>query len=333
MKNCPDLKQSNFQVKSSTPAAGFIKAVCFLTFACSLFIFAIFLYSQTIDYTYLSQHLPEEVDGWTSRKDDRFFTPDELKNYLVLTGEVILGYRIRFLFVRNYHDRTGRTLTIEIFLTDSSAEAFGIYSNYQDGQPLNVGRESAYQSGRLHFWQGAAFIRMTVSPWTDEDEKLMVKIGRLSAALFPGHSEKPSLLQALPKLKFIRGSSLYFHRQSSLNTRYLLADENLLLLNDKTEGVSGQYRLDWNKALLIVIRYPDEKEALKAFRRFCQDVFGQDSDREATTIINNIDYGEYTGCSVQGSYLTIVFDAPDRQSAAELIQDVWRNVKRLYQKN
>jgi hypothetical protein len=136
----------------------------------------------------------------------------------------------------------------------------------------------------------------------------------------------PQPIEWLPRKGLISAQVHYFHDWGSLNRRYLLAEENLLELDRNTEGVLARYRRGPEPAgqerpqpsVLVVIKYPSEPNAERAYRRFVSGYLPDADEAGAARTENNL----WAGCRRMGTAFVGVFDAPDRAEVLGLISEV-----------
>jgi len=286
--------------------------------------------------TDLARLLPDEIAGWKPSREDRAFTRETIFQYMDGAGETYLGYGFRRLLVREYLDAAGSLLVAEIYDMATSADAFGIFSNDPDGEDVPVGREAIYGGGLLRFWKGPYFVRLLAEKEMGETRGVLIGLGLRIAAAVPEGGSKPDLLDGLPLERLERKSVRYFHKQVSLNAHYYLADENVLLLDERTEAVLARYREGWGKAMLLICRYRRSADARRACLRFARDYFSVRINPDAAATIEEIENGEFAGARLSGAFLILVFESPDRKScesllraAASRIQEVvpWKNAE------
>lgn len=286
--------------------------------------------SQAENINDLARLLPKETAGWKSF-GDYYLKPDQaMKKYLGPRSTLILGFDCRALLVRQYTD--GREfITLEAFLTAGAAEAFGIYSHFQAGaSPLpGIGQDASYCDGKLHFWKGPFFFTLSGDS-AAEKKSLILNLGVAVSAAVKTEGPKPRLLLALPAPNLIERSTLYFHRQASLDTRYVLADENALGLNASTETILAEYDNAGSKVTLIILHYPAERPARLAFERFSRDYFLDKYKPGMSQIVEWTEYDEVAGVSISGRFLVMVLGAPSHGFCQTLLKDSIASTGRVF---
>ena len=278
----------------------------------------------------LARLLPDEIAGWKPSGPDRAFTRDTIFEYMDGAGETYLGYGFRRLLVREYAEAAGALLVAEIYDMASAADAYGIFSNDPDGEDVQVGREAIYGGGLLRFWKGPYFVRLLAEKETEETKGLVTRLGLRIAAAIPEDGSKPALLGCLPQERLEKKSLRYFHKQVSLNAHYYLADENVLLLDERTEAVLARYKEGWDKAMLLVCRYQTPGDARRAYLKFGRAYFSVAADPNKGTTIEMIENGEFAGARLAGACLILVFESPDRKSCDTLLRAAESRIQEVF---
>jgi hypothetical protein len=278
----------------------------------------------------LGRLLPAEFAGWKPAGADRAFTRDTISEYMDGAGEIYLAYGFRRLLVREYAGPSDSPLVAEVYDMSVPADAYGIAANDQDGADVAVGRDGLYGGGRLRFWKGPYFVRLLAEKEADGTRGLLADMGRAIASAIPEEGRRPALMDALPAERLDRKSLRYFHKQVSLNTYYYLADENVLLLDQRTEVAMGRYREGWEKALLLVCRYPSAADAHGAYRKFGRDYFSVKIDAGGGPVIERIENGEFAGARQADAFLILVFQSSDKAACAALLRAAESRIRELF---
>jgi hypothetical protein len=131
-------------------------------------------------------------------------------------------------------------------------------------------------------------------------------------------SGRGRLLDILPAGGLDKTSIFIFHDQAALDTRYYLADEKVLGLNEKAEAVFARYLAGPGEALLLIVSYPSEEEARRAHERFGGDFFSKRFDAKNARTVERLESGEYAAAVRARTFLIVVLEAPDRKTCDEL---------------
>ena len=109
-------------------------------------------------------------------------------------------------------------------------------------------------------------------------------------------------------------SMRYLKSHVLLNQRFFIAHQNILNLNRQTEAVLAQYLRDKQKIQLLLIRYPNLKDAGNAYQSFMKiylhDAGGKDRSRTEDQ--------KWTIARQRNEFILIVFGAP-READAEVL--------------
>jgi hypothetical protein len=143
------------------------------------------------------------------------------------------------------------------------ADAFGLFTTYRGGTPVDVGNEGDVDPGRrLDFWQNRYTVRL-FAPQPIAEEDLLAFAGELSAAL-PAGGEPPQIMDRVPQEKLVTRSPIFFHQEISIQDYLWLGGENLLGLSLETAGVLARYNTGTGTAYLMLVQYPDTASASAA---------------------------------------------------------------------
>lgn len=263
--------------------------------------------------------LPAEVDGWKASGADRIFTPQTVASWKDGMGEACLRYAFSRLLVRTYAGPDGGLVAVEIYDMSDARDAYGLFTNDLEGEAAGVGRESLFKAGRLRFWKGPFFVRLSGPEGNAGIREALVGLGRRIASAIPVDPLKPKLVSCLPDDGLIRRSVRYFHRQESLDAAYFLADEAVLGLDATTEAVFGQYDMPSGGATVLVCRYPSEEAARRAFRRFSRDYFSLKADPASSTVLEKLAESGYAASRLQGRSLVLVLESPSKEACEALL--------------
>ena len=267
--------------------------------------------------------LPDEVGGWKVFRHDRYYSRKTIRAYLGREAERFLGFGFSGLFVRRYSDGTRAPISAEIFDMSKAADAYGVFSADQEGDPAAVGPESLYLEGSLRFWKGPYYVRLKTAASSPEIRSLLVGLGLRIAARMPGEGARPRLVSCLPLQGLERGSVRFFHRQDSLNAYYYLADENVLLLDDTTEVALGRFRTGRSVALGLICRYPGTAVAGR-------DYFSAGLEPDARSAVEEVEEGDWAAARRIGDCLVLVLEASDRAHCEALLEGLSSGVAAVF---
>ena len=162
--------------------------------------------------------------------------------------------------------------------------------------------------------------RYFVSIYAEEDtasaENTVVALGRKVGACIPQEGSRPDILLKLPAEGLDSASIRYLHHPAILNYHFYLADENILNLTPETKAVLANYQSGGQIARLLIISYPDKKEAVKARNLFLKHYLS-DADKEGMAKLED---GKWAAASLKNGLLIIVLESDSRQMAENLLK-------------
>jgi hypothetical protein len=137
----------------------------------------------------------------------------------------------------------------------------------------------------------------------------------------PGQAPDPARIRGvLPAEGLLRASVALIPDQAALDAYYYLADESVLELGGKAEGVFARYRLGGAEALVLAIGYPDEAAAERVYARFGRDFFGDAFDPKAAWFLDEIETGDFAASFRARSIIVFILEAPDRKACDALLR-------------
>ncbi len=206
--------------------------------------------------------LPE---GWQESVALQRYNPDNLFDYMDGEAELYFTYRFARLVVGQYEGPGGMAMAVELYEVANPADAYGLYTYYHMGEPLDLGQGAVKEPGyRLTFWQNRFFARVFSMKDAIPDETLMAFARRLSA-LLPSGGEPPSLVDMLPLDGLRSGSVVFFHDKLVLDNLFWLGIDNALGLTRETDAVLGSYERSGTELQLLLVQYPSDKDAAETW--------------------------------------------------------------------
>ncbi|TFG97042.1 MAG: hypothetical protein E4H13_11460 [Calditrichales bacterium] len=257
--------------------------------------------------------LPREINGWHPVRADEQYDRDTIFEYMNGAGELYLAYDFKNLMVREYEKTSAPSVIVEIYQMSSSRDAFGIYTQDLDGDPVEIGKEAIYAKGLLRFWQGDVFCRILAFAETENTRQLVLQLGRRIAGSIPTKSEKPAMLQILPSENLLPDDIHYFHTSISLNTHYYLANHNILDLDRTTQALLARYKKSEKKFRLLVVSYPNDERAGQALRQFARVYMKIDSTDIKGQVITRIEDNTYISAGNSGRFTYFIFEAATQE--------------------
>jgi len=262
--------------------------------------------------------LPEEVNGWRPAEDDRIFDPETIFDYIDGAGEVYRAFGFRRLFARHFAKSGQPDIYADVFDMGTSANAFGVFTHDPEGKDVGIGQGSKGQGSLLSFWKDRYFISLFAEEETEESKQALMAIAHEVDRTLERTGPLPLIVSYLPDENRIEGRIHYFFNHLILNFHYFVADENILFLDENTQGALAFYRWADSTYPLLLILYPDVAKTSEAHDNFIQTYM---PDAGASDLIQT-ENGKWTAARVKKNLLIIVFDAPSREEAEKKLGEV-----------
>ena len=248
----------------------------------------------------LSRLLPSEVNGWKPKGKDQYFDHNNLFSLINGGAEVYRALNVNRVIDRRYQNPQGPDIIVDVFDMGSDSDAFGAYHiDIREEEDVGVGHESEFQGGSLYFWKDRYFVSVVALKQTNESKRAVIAFGKAIAKKIPKKGKKPGLVGKLPGKGIVKSQVHYFHDWEGLNRLHFISEENLLGLSRDTEGLLSRLR---PAGVLVLIRYPHEKDAELARKRF-SDTFKD----------------EFSAARASGSLLAVVMSASSKGEALEIL--------------
>jgi hypothetical protein len=248
------------------------------------------------------------VAGWERSGEAEVYVPEDLFDYMDGQAELFFVYNFEKLATQEYQRGQEGPIIVEVYQVDSPADAYGLFSFYATGQPMDLGAGGAVEPGRLiSFWQGPFYAR--VFAYGEAEQESLSALARQVAAGMPEEGALPELVTRLPQENLVSGSARFFHQKLSLDNLIWLGDENILDLSEQTDAVLAVYTYGDTQAQLLVVEYADAATA-----------------EAAHAALEGSDLENLSAADQGARYLAAVFEAPDQALAHELLQKALANL-------
>ncbi|MEN8154461.1 MAG: DUF6599 family protein [Acidobacteriota bacterium] len=266
--------------------------------------------------------LPEKISGWEKVSLEKYFSPENLFEYINGNAELFISYNFINMGTLSYSKDPSFKITIDIFDMGKPADAFGVFSHSRENEDnfINNNVGSEYGEGLLTFWKGQYYISILAYPDSGESKDVIKKIAEKITEQIPGTNIKPAIVSLLPGENLIPFSIRYFHHYIWLNSHYFISGENILNLGKDTEAVLAKYYLSGKNrsaAILLLVNYPSIKKAKKAYKNFLLS-FIPGAKKGIIRLTNH----RWTGSEQNGKIISIVLNAPDREHTRALLSKI-----------
>jgi hypothetical protein len=262
--------------------------------------------------------LPSEAEGWKWDGKETEYNSKTIFKYMDGAAELYLAYGFGNLTVRRFERSNRPPIILELYEMASSEDAYGVFSYEHQDETAGIGQGSEFGGGLLRFWKGKFFVSIYAEGEGAEVESGILKIGGAAANSIPSMGPEPKLVGYIPgkDLGLVDKSVRYLKSHVLLNQRFFIAHQNILNLNRKTEAILAQYLQNKQKIQLLLMRYPNVKEAGDAYQSFMKaylpDAKGMDRSRTED--------GKWTFARQRNEFVVIVFGAPTEPAAEVLLK-------------
>lgn len=258
--------------------------------------------------------LPDSINGWTKLSDDRMFDETNLYNYIDGSAELYLSFGFSKVFNRIYSNGERQEILVDIFYMNSSYDAFGAFSFSVGDIGTDFGNQSQIAPGAIIFWKDNFYISIFANPNTEESTGVMKTIAKLLDGSIASKGELPEVLNYLPQYNIDKQSIRYFRHYIWMNSHYFISKENLLNIDQNTQGALAKYGSN-DKYVLMVLKYPGETEALAAKEKFVSNF---NINLEKMNAVQTDD-GKWCGIELVKNFFICVFNAVNEAAVQNLI--------------
>jgi len=268
--------------------------------------------------------LPLKMEDYKTDGKDEFYDRQTTFRYMDGAAELYRSYDFKLLMVRRYLKAGHPSLLVELFDMGSSEDAFGIFSYQIEEEEVGIGQESDYGGGLLRFWKGNYFANIFAERETSATKKDILTLGEAIAKNIKKEGSKPKLIQFLPEEGLSQGTIRYFHLHQVLNHHYFISHENILNLGARTNAILAPYLSpgEKGKTFLLLIQYPEQKQAEKAFQSFLKAYMPEASSSKAV----KTEDGKWASARIHQKHVLVVFDAPSVEKTEQLIEAVMKKL-------
>ena len=200
------------------------------------------------------------VAGWAPAGDIEIFDEESIFDLVNGQAEAFVAYGFNRVAVRHYEDANEAGLGIELWRLATPADAYGLYSTSITGTPVDIGRDGDSDPGwRMIFWQDRYYVQVRARQ--EVPDSVLQDFGRAVSASLPSGGERPALLERLPGDHLVERSTVFFHKEISIQNEVWLGAENILGLEPDAEGVLARYNYGAGEARLLLVRYASAEKA------------------------------------------------------------------------
>ena len=258
--------------------------------------------------------LSPEIHGWKKAVPPEIYDRKTLFKYIDGGAELYISYSMEKLTAFRYIKGKDEEIKVDLFDMGNSYNAYGVFSHGRESLSREIGQDSEYSSGLLSFWKDRYYVSLLGYPETPEKQQVLLKLGREISRLIPREGPLPPILSSLPTEGLIPESIRYVHHHVWLNSHYFISNDNILLIDPKTEALLAVYRRAGEKYFLIFIKYPSLQQAQAAEAGFLKQHLAG-----AVSGIKQLENGRFSGIKKSSTGLAVVLDAADKKTVVEAL--------------
>jgi hypothetical protein len=262
--------------------------------------------------------LPDAHAGWETSGDDHLYDRETLYHYIDGGAELYLSFGFKTALSRTYARSGQPNIIVDLFDMSTSKDAFGVFSLSRETVDRSLGQGSQYTEGLLLFWKNNYYVSILAETETDESKNAVFAIAGHIESAIPDEGPLPDILSLLPGESLVEESIRYFRHHIWLNSQYYIADENILHIGDETHAVLARYGKPGKRPVLLLVAYPGGEAAREAYDDFAKHYLPELSGQVAV----RVEDGTWTGCELSQELIAIVFNAPSRDGAVGLLDEV-----------
>ena len=176
--------------------------------------------------------------------------------------------------------------------------------------------------GLLSFWKDRFFVSLYSEEETEEAKEALFSLASGIASSIKDEGKIPDIVSFFPPENPDRAKIRYFHSYIILNYHFFVADENILNLDQETDGALGLYNHNGERSYLLLVRYAGAEMAKKAFDSFLA-VYMPDAGESG--IVRTED-DRWTAARLNGDLLSVMFNAQSESQAMEILDKVEDNL-------
>jgi len=262
--------------------------------------------------------IPDSFGDWKVVENDENYDRETLYNYMNGGAELYLAFDYRKVFVRRFAGPEDNEIVLDIYDMGSSGEAFGIFSCDIEDAGIGIGQGSEFGAGLLRFWKDRFFVSIVAIGDENATESAMLEIAKSVDAAITTTGPEPEILKMLPQDDLVKNRISYFHSDISLNNRFFVASENILMLTNNTNCVFAEYGLEEENGFLLIVEYENGEQAQEAHSSFLQSYMPGMAEEEAV----RTEDGRWMMAGQNGNFVAIVFEAPNKDRVVQLYSQI-----------
>jgi len=273
------------------------------------------IYSREVKKNDMNRLLPQEIDGWVSTNQDMIYNLENVFQYLDGGAELYITYGMKQLLNRRYKHPKNADIVVDIFQMNSYKDAFALFTHDYNGNEVNIGRGSKYESGLLIFWKDKYYISILTEEENSSSKKAVISLGKSVAdkikndpipfdlnKYFPANKEKFNLIH-------------YINNHNALNLFYFISKDNIFNINYDNDAAIAVYSFNNQILYLLLIHYFNEDDLINSYKNVSSLKMKKDNKMQIIYLNEN----PFNGVKKVGKFLIAVFNGKRKEDVEKFI--------------
>lgn len=268
--------------------------------------------------------LPAAIDGWAKQGKGTLYDNETLFDYIDGGAELYLSYDFKVAASFVYKKEGAPEINVDIFDMGESTNAFGVFSQSREVLDTRIGQGMEYAGGLLTFWKDRYYVSLLAYPETEGAKGAVFQLARKIDSSIDGTGKVPRIVELLPLDGLRRETVRYFRHYIWINSHYFISTENILDIERDCEAVLAEYNGDEGKHVVLMVHYPTDERARKAYAGFMKSYL-PDADKEGA---KKIEDGKWSGAVVMETLLVAVLNSRNKDNILNTINKVKASIGR-----
>ncbi len=269
----------------------------------------------------LSSLLPSETDGWKISGQDKMHNEENLYEHINGGAELFISYGFNAALTRVYTKGGEAEISVDIFDMKEPKNAFGVFSHSREGIDNSIGQGCQIYEDAVLFWKNKYYVSISSFKSLENTQPVLIKMANYISETIGSDGSLPEVLSKLPGDELIEQSVLYFNHYAWQNAFYYLGDDNYLNITKDTDAVLAKYGKGNKQRYLMMIRYPDKRQAEQALKNFRKEYL-ENGDKDILRLED--DY--WAGTAEKGKYVMVVLHANSEQEVRDLLKSAKKSL-------
>jgi hypothetical protein len=268
--------------------------------------------------------LPAAVDGWAKQGKGTLYDHETLFDYIDGGAELYLSYDFKVAASFVYKKEGAPEINVDIFDMGEAKNAFGVFSQSREVLDNRIGQGMEYAGGLLTFWKDRYYVSLLAYPETEGAKGAVFQLARAIEGSIDGTGKIPRIVELLPHKGLRLETVRYFRHYIWINSHYFISTENILDIERDCEAVLAEYNGDDAKHFVLMVHYPTDERAQKAYAGFMKSYL-PDAGKDGT---KKIEDGKWSGAAVMDTLLVVVLNSYNKDNIFNTINIVKTSIGR-----